>query len=199
MNNLTKPNPTRMTLMVAYNTAIAPLTVLVMVMIVLLLTVGTGQLRAQFPGQEEAFPKRAQISSFAQVITQIQIEALQDMIMNDQDGTSPRIFIDPRFDMNASVILIEGKRELPVRLTFPARQELVKTDGTPGGTVMIDFEISWNTIEDQRASLSIIRFDEELQIGPEGTLYLWVGGMIDISDAREGTYMGNFFVEVEYL
>lgn len=145
------------------------------------------------------FPKEAQINSRTTVITQIQIESLQDLIIEDEDGTLAQFTIDPKEDFNASIIRVEGQRNLPVRINFPESMTLFPEEQGVGGTVTMEYRLSWNTVQDQRGSTDLVDINEEMEIGEDGNLYIWVGGVVDISEARVGVYAGDFFVEVEYL
>lgn len=145
------------------------------------------------------FPKVAQINSRTQVITQIQIESLQDLIIEDEDGTVTTFLIDPKENFNASIIRVEGQRNMPIRLKFPENLQLFPQEQGVEGSINMEYRLSWNTTLDQRGSTDLVDLNEELSIGTEGNLYIWVGGVVDISDARVGVYTGDFFIEVEYL
>lgn len=141
---------------------------------------------------------RAAVDSRAQVITQIVIESLSDLILDNEDGNIETVIIDPRSDVNASIIRVEGQRGLQIRINFPEEEELSPID-TSDGRIKLRYLVSWNTVQDQRGSTELVTQNDELRIGQDGILYLWMGGEVDISQAREGTYLGNFFLEVEYL
>lgn len=159
-------------------------------------TVHGQNLRFDVSGSDQ--DTRAVINSNAQVVMQIVIESLSDLILENEDGTIETVLIDPRSDVNASIIRVEGQRDLQVRLNFPEEEVLSPVDSEEG-SINLRYLVSWNTEQDQRGSAELVSQNEELQIGEDGRIYLWLGGEVDISQARQGTYLGNFFLEVEYL
>jgi hypothetical protein len=53
--------------------------------------------------------------------------------------------------------------------------------------------------DNQGASEPIDAAARTLKINSSGQYYFWLGGLIDISQARPGKYEGEFTLEIEYI
>jgi hypothetical protein len=129
--------------------------------------------------------------------TGIQLVPINDMIIDESSAHNQIIDISPITDQAAGKILVKGKINAMIRLSYRHQQIVVNTSGE--GTLAFDYVVSGFPSDDQKASRFLDALENAPQFNEKGEYYLWVGGRVNISNARPGNYEGEFILEIEYI
>jgi len=130
-------------------------------------------------------------------ISEIELVTIKDMNVDEAFAENGILNISPVTDMNAGELLVMGRANAQMRITSPDQTVLVNTSGQ--GTLIFYNVISGFPSDNQHASQLLDAVDNVPQFNEEGQYYLWVGGRVDISNARPGNYEGEFILEIEYI
>jgi hypothetical protein len=130
-------------------------------------------------------------------VSEIELVTIKDMTVDETFAENGILNISPVTDMNAGELLVKGRANAQMRITSPNQTVLVNTSGQ--GTLIFYYVISGFWSDNKQASEILYAPDRILQFNEEGQYYLWVGGRIDISNARPGNYEGEFVLEIEYI
>jgi hypothetical protein len=143
--------------------------------------------------------KSVSIRASATVVeeTGIQLVPINDMIIDESSAHNQIIDISPITDQAAGKILVKGKINAMIRLSYRHQQIVVNTSGE--GTLAFDYVVSGFPSDDQKASRFLDALENAPQFNEKGEYYLWVGGRVDIGNARPGSYEGEFILEIEYI
>jgi hypothetical protein len=129
--------------------------------------------------------------------TDIQMIPISDMIIDESSAPNGLIDISPITNSNAGKILVKGKSNALIRLSYLHQQTVMSTSGN--GTLAFDYVVSGYPSDDQNASAFLDAVDNVPRFNDKGEYYLWVGGRVNINGARPGSYEGEFILEVEYI
>jgi hypothetical protein len=127
----------------------------------------------------------------------IQLIPLNDMIIDESLAVAGFLNISPITDVTAGKIMVKGKVNAMIRLSYLHQQVVINTSGE--GTLVFDYVVSGFPSDDQKASMFLDAPENVPQFNKEGEYYLWVGGQVNITNARPGNYEGEFILEIEYI
>jgi hypothetical protein len=91
---------------------------------------------------------------------------------------------------------IEGSPGKRVRLTYLNFETLLEEGGT-GGVVVANYRISGYGEDNQTASILLDIGEATITISDQGYYFLWLGTVLDISQAKPGNYVSEFMIEME--
>lgn len=139
------------------------------------------------------------IKAQATVIDKSAVELVTIKNMDIDAGTAidGKIYVSAQRDASAAVMMIKGRANAKFRVTFSPVVIIANSTGT--GTLSLHYEVYGYQNDNQGASEPIDAAERTLQISSDGKYYFWVGGRIDISNARPGSYDGEFTIEIEYI
>ncbi len=139
---------------------------------------------------------RISINASAQVVESIEMVTVQDMDFSPVQSSQQTITIDPLSDSNTGKMIALGNAESQIRVSFVRERTLTHTSGS---TLTFTYEIAGND-EDDQSSAEILQTDNrDLTLNSNGEYYFWIGGQVNVENARPGNYNGNFTIEVEYI
>ena len=127
----------------------------------------------------------------------IDLITLKDMVVDEASADSKIINISPLTDEKAGKMLVRGKANLSIRLTYVKDLFLMNTAGE--GSIVVRYNVSGNKTDNQRASQPLDQVERIVQFNEKGEYYLWLGGQIDLSNSRPGNYDGEFTIQIEYI
>ncbi|MDP1623556.1 MAG: DUF4402 domain-containing protein [Bacteroidales bacterium] len=130
-------------------------------------------------------------------IVEIEMVTIRDMQIEVSSAVDGIISIDPLHDPSAGVMMLKGRPEAQFRVTFLPMVDLQNTRGK--GSLLFTYNVHGFSVDDQPAGEPIDAVDRILRFSDQGKYYLWIGGRIDISNARQGSYEGEFTLEIEYI
>ena len=108
-----------------------------------------------------------------------------------------KIYISALHNTQAAVMMIKGRANAKFRVKYIPVVEIMNTTGN--GTLILQYEMYGYPSDNQGAGEPIDATERVLQISSESKYYFWLGGRIDISNARPGNYDGEFTIEIEYI
>ena len=127
----------------------------------------------------------------------IELITLKDLIIDEASSESKILNISPVVDENAGKMLVRGKVNSSVRLTYV--KDLFLSNTTGDGSIIFKYSMSGNRTDNQMASQPLDQVERIIQFNEKGEYYLWLGGQVDLSNARPGSYAGEFTLQIEYI
>ncbi|MEI7895738.1 MAG: DUF4402 domain-containing protein [bacterium] len=129
--------------------------------------------------------------------TDILLIPMKDMVIDETSARDGILDISPITDVKAGKILVKGRSNSSVRLSYLNEMSLVNTTGE--GTVVCKYVISGFKSDNQAASQLLDQVERIVQFSEKGEFYLWLGGKVNLSRARPGNYDGEFTIQIEYI
>ncbi len=151
--------------------------------------------------QAQAIPYKEEITLnvSARIVANSPIDIITIQNMNIQ-GVNPgdnQIYISPITSANAGLLQINAEPFSSVKIKYLLEEELLDETGT--NTISVRYELSINTLRDQLSSTPVFVGEIDLQFDENGTYFIWLGGLIDLSNAESGRFSGQFTFEIEYI
>lgn len=130
------------------------------------------------------------------------LQTLYDVNFVVYDENQTQILVDPirntvGTEEGAGAILILGTPDTEFRLRYTRFVELENLNN-PANKLTVEYLISHNSEDSQDKSTYVLQNDLELKINKRGEYYLWVGGRINITNLKDGEYVGGLEVEILY-
>ncbi|MDI6401915.1 DUF4402 domain-containing protein [Balneolaceae bacterium ANBcel3] len=129
--------------------------------------------------------------------TDVTVVTIRDLLLDQQVASAGTLQIDPQNDFQAGKLRAEGRPNAEVRISFLRERELSRTGGQE--QLLFMYAVSGNDTNDQPSSELLDLDNRDFQLNDDGEFFFWVGGTADISGAVEGSYDGEFTIEIEYL
>jgi hypothetical protein len=130
-------------------------------------------------------------------MTDIEMITISNLYIDESQAIDGMVNISPINDALAGKILIKGQPDVIMNITFINQLALVNTSGN--GTLVFNYAISGYALDNQLASQILDAVNRSLRFNSDGEFYLWIGGRADISNARPGSYEGEFTLAIEYM
>jgi len=139
------------------------------------------------------------IKASAIVVEQAEIEliTIKDLELDESMALDGKIYIAAQYDPKSGVMLVKGRPNANIRISYLPEMLLENSFGR--GVLKFYYEVYGYPEDNQSASERLDAVDRMMRFSDQGHYYLWVGGHIDISKARSGSYEGEFTLEIEYL
>ena len=139
------------------------------------------------------------IKAQATVIDQSGIELItvKNMDIDLSMARDGKIYVSALHDARAAVMMVKGRANARFRIKFAPDVEIANSKGN--GSLLLKYEMYGYPSDNQVAGEPIDATERILQMSNESKYYFWVGGHIDISNARPGNYDGEFTIEIEYI
>jgi len=129
--------------------------------------------------------------------TELELVTMKDLDIDASTAVNGKVYISAQRDTKSALMIVKGKVDASFRVTFTPLVEIPNSTGK--GSLLIKYEMVGSQTDNQSASEPIDAAERTLKISSEGRYYFWLGGQIDISNARPGKYNGNFTIEIEYI
>lgn len=129
--------------------------------------------------------------------TGIELIPMKDMVIDEASATDGILEISPVTDEKAGKMLVTGKASSSIRLSYLDEMSLVNTAGE--GVLVCKYVLSGHRTDNQRASQLLDQVERVVQFNEKGEYYLWLGGKVNLSKARPGSYDGEFTIQIEYI
>lgn len=133
----------------------------------------------------------------ANVINGIDLITIRSMGFGDARPSEGEIYINPILSDNAGHMKAVGISNASVQVTFYRQRELAQASGP--GILSFNYQVAINSEPDQSTAELIQSDDRNFQLNEKGEIFIWIGGTVDISNARPGSYQGDFTLEIEYI
>jgi hypothetical protein len=129
--------------------------------------------------------------------TGIELITLKDITIDEASAQNGSLEISPLTSERAGKMLVKGKINSSIRLSYLNQLALVNTSGD--GTIVFQYVVSGNRTDNQNASQPLDQIERIVQFNERGEYYLWLGGTVDLSNATPGSYDGEFTIQIEYI
>lgn len=129
--------------------------------------------------------------------SEIELVTMKDLEIDASTAVNGIVTVSAQKDTKAALMIVKGKTNASFRVTFTPVVEIPNSMGK--GSLLIRYEMIGCATDNQGAGEPIDAAERTLKINTEGRYYFWLGGKIDISNARPGKYNGDFTIEVEYI
>lgn len=142
--------------------------------------------------------RKATVTATATVIsTTVELLAIKDMELELYEFLGEDIEINPVSDTRAAVMKIVGGPKTTVRVTFDPNGVL--RHETENSKMLFSYRMSGNTEQVQNGS-QMLRATNQVTLGATGEYYLWLGGILSVTDQLyPGNYDLEFTIEMEYI
>lgn len=133
----------------------------------------------------------------ARVIESMEMVTIRDMQFGQVQPGQQEINIDPLTDSETGKMIAIGQPEAQIRVSFVRERTLTHVSGT--STLTFYYEIAGNDRDDQSSAELLQAENRNLYLNSKGEYYFWIGGNVNIRNAKPGNYNGEFTIEVEYI
>ena len=140
---------------------------------------------------------RYSIGVTARVVNTIEMITLRDMQFGPVQPGQQQISIDPLQDTETGKMIAIGIPDSRIRVSFVRERVLTSADGS--ATLVFTYEIAGNDQDDQSSAELLQTENRNFDLNSEGEYFFWIGGQINIENAKPGQYNGDFTIEVEYI
>lgn len=137
------------------------------------------------------------INATARVVESIEIATINDIRLGSVNVGAISITVNPQGDDGAGKLLITGRPDAMIRVSYIPQRELTLAGGV--GTLLFLYNLSGNIVDNQGTSELIDASRTDFRLGPNGEFFIWIGGSVDVQNAQFGQYEGEFAIEVEYI
>jgi len=146
---------------------------------------------------QDSGTSRISITATARVVKSIEMRTIRDMSFSPVQPSQQQISINALNDANTGKMIAIGNANAQIRVSFVRQRTLTHASGN--GTLTFTYEIAGNDQDDQ-ASAELLQADNrDLTLNSEGRYYFWIGGQVNVENAKPGNYNGDFTIEVEYI
>jgi hypothetical protein len=132
----------------------------------------------------------------ASIIDNTVLTTMRDINLSATGEVDGFINIVPVNSSYAGMMRIQSRPGKRMRITYLTDETLVELEGN-GGVVRAKYRLSGFDSDNQMASVLLDVGEATIRIGPEGFYYLWLGALLDIRDAKPGSYISEFIIELE--
>jgi hypothetical protein len=129
--------------------------------------------------------------------TGIELITLKDINIDEASAQNGSLEISPLTSERAGKMLVKGKINSSIRLSYMNQLALVNSSGD--GTITFQYVVSGNRTDNQNASQPLDQIERIVQFNERGEYYLWLGGTVDLTNAKPGSYDGEFTIQIEYI
>src|SRR5690606_16150674 len=133
----------------------------------------------------------------ATVVDAIEMSTLNNINLGSATIGMAEIFVNPQSDDNSGKLLITGRPNAAIRITYVEQRELTRVGGPESLTFR--YFLSGNADDNQFTSELLDVSRTNMSLGSDGRFYIWIGGLVNIQNAVFGQYEGEFSVEIEYI
>jgi hypothetical protein len=127
----------------------------------------------------------------------IELITLKDITIDEASAQNGILQISPLSDDKAGKMLVKGKSNSSIRLSYMNQLALQNTTGQ--GSIVFKYVVSGNKSDNQQASQPLDQIERIVQFNEKGEYYLWLGGEVNLSNAKPGSYDGEFTIQIEYI
>lgn len=127
----------------------------------------------------------------------VDLVTIQEIQFQNVQPSQGEIHVNPLENANAGLLRAEGSPNAPVRIRFQPELELNRLEGTE--SLSFFYEVAGSPQDEQDTAELLEEDNRDLELNNQGNFYIWVGGRVNIENAVNGQYEGEFTLEVEYL
>jgi hypothetical protein len=142
--------------------------------------------------------KTLTISASATVTDNLQMITIRHLDLISPEVEDGFIEISPTYSSYAGMFKIIGNPNARIRITY-LQSETLREQNEGIGVVEAQYIMSAATLDIQQQSQLLDVGEAVVTIGEIGELFIWLGAILDFSDALPGLYLSEFILEIEYI
>lgn len=119
-----------------------------------------------------------------------------ESVINIDPTTTPITNTDDLSQPGSGFAVANGVAGASFQISFPP--DILLINSTTGATLLLRYTIAHAPIVEQSSANIVNEGVQTFTMNEKGEYYFWFGGSVNISTIEEGTYEGDFFIEVEY-
>lgn len=150
----------------------------------------------QAAGQIAGYEPNVVLKAQASVINNLSLTTIRDVTLEASSSVDGILTIAPERSPYAGLIRIDGTPNAQVRVTYLTAETLIDEDGS-GATIRSTYRLSGFANDNQFASVILDVGEANIRLGGDGKYYLWLGAILDLSNAGPGSYTSDFIIEIE--
>ncbi len=139
----------------------------------------------------------ADISVEASILSSIELITVNNIRLRNFQPEQGEVYISPVENPYAGHLVAIGIANADIRIEYLPERILTQPDGD--GVITFNYQIAGSDIDNQITSELLLNDNRNFQFNNEGRFYLWIGGTVDVSQAKPGSYQGEFTIEIEYI
>lgn len=148
------------------------------------------------PGVPYYYFRSYTLPTSANIQDNLGMVTLRNINVNSPNAVNGIVTIAPITSSYAGLMRIEGSPGKRVRLTYLTFESLLEEGGS-GGVVVANYRISGFGQDNQISSILLDIGEATITISDQGYYFLWLGVVLDISQAKPGNYVSEFMIEME--
>jgi hypothetical protein len=137
------------------------------------------------------------ISATATILESIELDVISNINLGQIRAGMEMLNINPQSDDRAGKLTIRGRPNATIQVLYPPRLDLIRVGGIE--TIMFDYMLSVNTEDNQFNSTPLNEALSNVNLGPDGVVFIWIGGEAELSNIVFGQYEGEISFEIEYI
>lgn len=142
--------------------------------------------------------KTLTISASATVTDNLQMITIRHLDLISPEVEDGYIEISPIYSSYAGMFKIIGNPNAKIRITY-LQSETLREQNDGIGVVEARYIMSAAEKDIQQQSQLLDVGEAVVPIGDNGELFIWLGAILDFSDAVPGLYLSEFILEIEYI
>lgn len=152
--------------------------------------------KAQGGNRPEIFSNQIAIQASATVVDNLSLVTMRDVNLNSPTSVDGFITVNPVTSPFTGLMRINGRPGRQVRITYLSAETLIEEGGS-GGVVKANYRISGFESDNQNASVLLDIGEASVRLSKDGTYFLWLGAVIDVTKAKPGVYVSEFIMEID--
>ena len=140
---------------------------------------------------------RADVNIEADIISTIELITVNNIRLRNFQPEQGEVYISPVENPYAGHLVAIGIANADIRIEYLPQRILTQPEGD--GVIVFNYQIAGSTIDNQITSELLLNDNRNFQFNEQGRFYLWIGGTVDVSQAKPGSYQGEFTIEIEYI
>jgi hypothetical protein len=133
----------------------------------------------------------------ATVLSAIEVTTIRDITFSNVQRSQQEVYVSPKLSDSAGKMVASGIPNATVQINFQPRLQLVHIQS--GEPLEFSYDVAASAEDNQSSSQILEPSSRELQLNENGELYIWVGGRVNINNAKNGAYEGQFSIEITYI
>ena len=146
--------------------------------------------------QPERSSRSIRVAATATIIDNLSLITIRDVNLNGVATVDGILNLAPQNSPYAGLMRINGRPGRLVRITYLSNENLIEESGS-GAVITAKYLLSGFENDNQSASMILDVGEATIRIGRDGTYYLWLGALLDLSKAAPGSYVSEFLIEME--
>jgi hypothetical protein len=143
-----------------------------------------------------AFRATTRVGATATLIDNLSLITIRDVNLNGPATVDGILNMAPQTSAYSGLLRINGRPGRLVRITYLSSETLIEESGS-GAVINAKYLISGFENDNQSASMMLDIGEATVRIGTNGTYYVWLGAILDLTKAAPGSYVSEFLIEME--